>query len=90
MWGARFCGSCWSLNEEYEFAADAIAIGELGAYFAHSAADEFFVQLGEFACSYRAQGGAEDGFEIGEGLGYPVRCLVEDEGLRGFAGLGGY
>ena len=47
------------------------------------------MELGEFAGGHDAQSGSEDGFEIGESIDDAVWCFVEDEGLRGFAGLGG-
>ena len=46
-WGARILGG--RFDEQNEFAADAIAGGELLAHFGDGAAQEFFVDLGEFA-----------------------------------------
>ena len=74
-------------DEEDEFAANAVAGGEFAAHFSDGAAQKFFVELGEFAgCDY-AECWTEDGFEIGQRVGDAMRSFVEDEGLRGVAGL---
>ncbi len=87
--GSLVCAGCGCLNEQDEFAADAIAGGEVLADVRDCAAEEFFVELGEFAGGHDAQRGSEDGFKIGERVDDAVWRFVEDEGLRGFAGLGG-
>ena len=86
-WGTRLCsGFSGCLDEEDEFAADAIAGGEIAADFCDGAAEELFVELGEFAGGDDAQRWSEDGFEIGEGVSDAVRGFVEDDGLRGSRG----
>ncbi len=54
-WGTRTFGR--SFDEQDEFAADAVAGGELLANIGDGAAQEFFVDLGEFAGDDYAQSG---------------------------------
>ena len=84
-WGTWIFGR--SFDEEHEFAADAVAGGELLANFGDGAAEEFFVELGEFAGDDYAQRGPEDGFEIGKRVDDAMGGFVEDERLRGVARL---
>jgi len=53
---------CGCLDEQDEFATDAVAGGEVVADVGDGAAVEFFVELGEFASGCYAQGGPPDGF----------------------------
>ena len=55
------------------------------ANFGDCAAQEFFVELGEFAGGDYAQRGPQDGFQIGKRVEDAVRGFVEDERLRGVA-----
>ncbi len=86
-WGTRFGSVGGRFDEQGEFAADAVAGGEVAAYFGDGAAEKFFVELGEFAGDDDAQRGSPDGFEIGERVDDAVRRLVEDQRLRGIARL---
>ncbi len=87
-WGTRLgSGFGWGLDQQGELAADAVAGGEVAAYICYGTAMELFVELGEFAGGNDAKRGSPDGFEIGERVDDAMRRLVEDERLRGFAGL---
>ena len=76
-------------DEEHEFSADAVAGYETLTDIGDGAAEEFFVELGEFSSRDYAQCWAENGFEVGQGFGDAVRGFIEDDGLRGVAGLRG-
>ncbi len=73
-------GGCRRLDQEGDFAADAVAVGEGGLDFGDRAAEELFVELGELAGEDDAQSGAPDGGQVGEGFLDAVRSFVEDEG----------
>ncbi len=60
-WAARFGGG----EEENHFAADGVAGRELRAHIGDGAAQELFVDLGEFAGEDDGTGGAEDGLDVG-------------------------
>src|SRR4051812_50050287 len=81
------CGVGRRFEEENKLSADAVAGCELSADFGDCAAQEFFVELGEFACGNDAESGSEDGFDIGESVGQAMRGFVENEGFSGVAGL---
>ena len=71
-----------AVEQEDHFAADGGAGVEGGEEFGGGAAEELFVELGEFAGEDDALGGAEDGGDVGEGVEDAVRGFVEDVGVR--------
>ena len=72
------------LDQQGDFAADAIAGGQFAARIGYRSAQKLLVNLGQLAGYDDAQAGPQDGFQIGKRLENAVRRLVKDEGARGF------
>ena len=86
------CGARWlrgRFDQQGELAADAVAVGEFPPHVRHGSAQKLLVNLGQLAGRHDAQLRSPDGFQIGQRVQDAVRGLVENQGARSLARLGG-
>ena len=75
------------LHQQGDFAANAIAAGQIAAHLGRRSAQKLLVHLGQLARYDYAYGGTKDGFQIGQRLQNSVRRFVKDQRARGIVAL---
>ena len=88
-WGSGLgAGLGQSLNQQGDFAANAIAGGEFAAGIGYRRAQELLVDLGQLAGDNDAQIRAPDGLQIGQRAENAVRGFVKNESARSLGACG--